>query len=247
MCGVARRVAISVGVVGCGALGGVFLAPWRLHKLPDRCVGYPACGYWRRILRRAAPRGRWADIVVDPVDEFTVADVVANVVGSENGRTAAFVDRNCRAVHARAVASAVEFVGPGAQIYVKAGREPAAILDIKKNNCVRSKAFRFRGGCGIARVENSLLSGGGVLLDLVRLASAIEGSESETLQLELGAFAAPGVDFFAWRRAEPVAGEGKSLAQDRESVIARVDVTVETEIGGVGGRMSSHIMRSHIR
>ena len=65
-------------------------------------------------MRRAASGRRRADVVVNPIDQFAVADVVANVVSGDDRDAVAFVDRNRGAVDARSIASTIELIGPRA-------------------------------------------------------------------------------------------------------------------------------------
>ena len=62
--------------------------------MPDRRIPNAAARYGRGILGHAASRSRRAHVVVDPVDEFAIADVVTYIVGGENGDAVALVDRN---------------------------------------------------------------------------------------------------------------------------------------------------------
>ena len=91
MGGVARGVAIAIGSVGGNAAGGALLASGRLGELPDGRVGDTSGGDWRRIFCADAAGSRRADVVEDPVDEFATADVVVNVVRSDDGDAVAFV------------------------------------------------------------------------------------------------------------------------------------------------------------
>ena len=79
---------------------------------------------------------RRTSIVVDPVDEVAAADVVANVVGSDDGSPTAFADGHARAIHASVVTGSYYLVDPGAQINVIHGRQATTLLDIQKNHAV---------------------------------------------------------------------------------------------------------------
>ncbi len=96
---ITRSVAIAVGEIGGGTTSGELFAPWRLRELPDGGVRQSAGGWRKRILRRrASPRGR-AGIVVDPVDDAALTNVLADVIGSNDGDTAAFVDGHARTIY----------------------------------------------------------------------------------------------------------------------------------------------------
>jgi len=228
---VAWRVTISVGSVGGGAFRSALFKSWRLGKLPDCRIGNTASNdRWSGLCGGAPRRGR-ANIVVNPIDKLTIADVIANVVGGENFDDA-FVNGNSGAIDARAIAGASQFVGPSAQVGVKRRREPAAVFDVQENNRVRSEAFRFGCRCRVAGVEASLFASLGISLHFVGAASAIEGRESEAERLHELMLALPSVAFFAWRRTEPKTGEGEGLSELGEGVIAGVNVAIETEIRG---------------
>ncbi len=97
---VAGSVAIAVGVVRGGAARGEFLAAGRLRELPDGGVRDAACGWGRRTVRDdAAWRGR-ASVVINEICEVTLAEVVANVVGGDDGHAVAFVDGHSGAIDA---------------------------------------------------------------------------------------------------------------------------------------------------
>ena len=79
---------------------------------------------------------RRTSIVVDPVDEVAAANVVANVVGSDDRSPTAFADGHARAIHASVVTGPYYLVDPGAQINVIHGRQATTLLDIQKNYSV---------------------------------------------------------------------------------------------------------------
>ena len=135
-------------------------------------------------MRRAAAGRRGTNVVVNPVDKFALANVVTNVVGSKNRHATTLVGRDPGTINAGAVTGTVELIGPGAQVQVEAGRQPAPIFDVEENNGARGEAFRFGGGGGIPGIEYSLLLCLDVFLDLVCLTSAIESGKSESLRLE---------------------------------------------------------------
>ena len=94
----------------------------RLRELPDSGVRDAAGGWERRILRdNASWRGR-AGVIEDPVGQFTLADVIANVVGGNDADSAAFVDRHARAIDAGAITNARQLIDPSAKISVIYGR-----------------------------------------------------------------------------------------------------------------------------
>lgn len=128
--GVARDVAIAVGVIGSGATRRKFLAARRLRELPNGGVGDTACGCRLRIARDDAAGRRRARVIEDPVSEATLAEIVANVVGGDDGHTVAFVDGHARAIDSCAITGARECIDPGAQVCVILCRQTAAFLYI---------------------------------------------------------------------------------------------------------------------
>ena len=157
--GIARGVAIAVGCVLRRTECGAFFASRRLRELPDFGIGDAARWRARGILRRRTPR-RWrARIVVDPVEGGAAANIVADIVGSNDRNPMAFADGHSRAIHASAITNPCQLVNPGAQISVIHGRQAAALFYIQKNYGVRRKAFFFCGGFGEARVGGSPFPG----------------------------------------------------------------------------------------
>ena len=80
MGGVAGSVTIAVGVISDRAVLGEFPAAGRLRELPDGRVGYAARGGRWRVLHGSAAGRRRAGVVVNPIDGFPRADMIANVV-----------------------------------------------------------------------------------------------------------------------------------------------------------------------
>jgi len=68
-------------------------------------------------------------------------------------------------------------------------------------------------------------------VEFAALRAAVKNQETETQRTKEFAFAEPGICLGAGRRTEPVTGERKGLAQNRQHRIARVIVSVETEMG----------------
>src|SRR5207249_13343 len=119
---VAGRMAIPIREIGGGTTSCVLLATRRLRKLPDRGIRNSAGGWKRRILRDSTSgRGR-TGVIEDPVGQFTLGDVVAYVVGSNDGDAAAFVDGHARAIDASAITGMRQLVHPSAKIRVIHGR-----------------------------------------------------------------------------------------------------------------------------
>src|SRR5207249_6479605 len=100
-------------------------------------------------------RGR-TGVIEDPVGQFTLGDVVAYVVGSNDGDAAAFVDGHARAIEAGAITGMRQLVHPSAKIRVIHGRQAAALFDVQEYHGVRWKAFLSCGCRGLARVACSL-------------------------------------------------------------------------------------------
>src|SRR6266571_1031412 len=229
-------------------MSGRLFFPRGTNELPDLCVGDAALRGGRRILRDDTSGRRRTSIVVDPVDEVAAANVVANVVGSDDRSPTAFADGHARAIHARAITGPCQLVNPGAQVRVIYGRQAAAFFNIQKNYSVRRKAFFLCGGCGGARVCGSpfrRLSFEAIgtvearlrpcLLEFADLRTAIEKQETEAQRAKELAFAIPRVCLFARWWAEPVTGEGKGFAQNGQRGVARVVVPVKAEMGPGGG------------
>src|SRR6266478_6486993 len=114
-------------------MNGRLFFPRGTDELPDLCVGDAAFRGGRRILRHNASGRRRTSIVIDPVDEVAAANVVANVVGSDDGSPTAFADGHARAIHASAITGPCQLVNPSAQINVIHGRQAATFFDIQKN------------------------------------------------------------------------------------------------------------------
>ena len=115
---ITRSVAIAVGGIGGGTTSGELFATWRLRELPDGGVRQSAGGWRKRILRRRASRRGRAGIVVDPVDDAALTSVLADVIGSNDGDTAAFVDGHARTIYASAITCAFQLIDPGAEVRV---------------------------------------------------------------------------------------------------------------------------------
>ena len=81
--------------------------------------------------------GRWrAGIVIDEVSHVASADMIANVISSDNGDAVAFAGRHARTINSGAKAGAGKFIDPRSQIRVIVFRQPATFFDIKKNDRV---------------------------------------------------------------------------------------------------------------
>ncbi len=187
-------------------------------------------------------------VVIDPVNEVAAADVVADVVGSDDSSSTAFADGHARAINARAITGPCQLVNPGAQVRVIYGRQAAAFFNIQKNYGVRRKAFFLCGGYGVARVSGSpfrRLSFEAIgtvearlrpcLLEFADLRTAIENQETEAQRAKEFAFAGPRIGIFTRGRTEPIAGEGKGFAQNGQRGVTWVVVPVKAEIGPGGG------------
>lgn len=88
---VTRSVAIPVEI-GRGTTRGELFAVRRLRELPNSGVWDAAGRGERRILRASASgRGR-ADVVVDPVCEVALTNVLTDVVGRDDRDAPAFID-----------------------------------------------------------------------------------------------------------------------------------------------------------
>ena len=110
---------------------------------------------------------------------------------------------------------------------------------------MRWKAFLSCGCRGLARVACSLFPSRRhsilevvedvllrpLLLKFAALRAAVENQETKAQRAKELALAGPGIGLSAGRRAEPVTGEGKGFAQNRERGITWVIVSVEAEIG----------------
>src|SRR5689334_4683614 len=103
MPGVVRSVAIAIGEIGRGTRCGELLTARRLRELPDGGVRDAAGGWERRSLRDSASGRRRAGVVVDPVSEVELTDVLADVLGHNDGDSAAFVDGHARTIDASAI------------------------------------------------------------------------------------------------------------------------------------------------
>jgi len=103
MGGVTRSVAIPIGEIGRGTTRGELFAARRLRELPHSGVRDAAGGWERRILRDSASgRGR-TGVVVDPVSEVALTDVVPDVVGCDDRDPPAFIDEHTRTIDASAI------------------------------------------------------------------------------------------------------------------------------------------------
>ena len=121
MRGVAWGVAVAIGGVSVCAATGALFAARRLGELPDSRVGNASGGDGRRILRIDAA-GSWrTNVVEDPVDEFAIADVVTDVIGSDDADAVAFVVGNSGTVDSGPIAGGYDGVRPGAEISVIVG------------------------------------------------------------------------------------------------------------------------------
>src|SRR6266702_8743370 len=254
--GVARSVTISIHMISRGTPGREFFAARRLRELPNLRVGDTAFRRWRRILRDNTSGRRSARVVIDPVNEVAAADVVADVVGSDDSSSTAFADGHARAINARAITGPCQLVNPGAQVRVIYGRQAAAFFNIQKNYGVRRKAFFLCGGYGVARVSGSPFRRlnfeaiGTVearlrpcLLEFADLRTAIENQETEAQRAEELAFAGPRVCLFARWWAEPVAGEGKGFAQNGQRGVTWIVVPVKAEMGPCRGGLRERTRR----
>ena len=134
--GIARGVAIAVSVVSGGATRGEFLAARSLRELPDHGVRHAAYGRSRRTVRDDAARRRRARIVEDPIGELALAEIVANVVGGDDGHAVSFVDSHSRAIDSSAITGVRQFIDPRSHVRVILCRETSAFLDIQKNDRV---------------------------------------------------------------------------------------------------------------
>src|SRR5216684_3465981 len=130
-------------MIGGGAARGEFFAARRLRELPDGGVRDAAGGWGWRIVRDDATGCGRASVVVDKVGEVALAEVVANVVGSDDGHAVAFADGHSGAIDSCAITGARECIDPGAQVGVILGGQAATLLDIQKNNRVGRKSFFF--------------------------------------------------------------------------------------------------------
>ena len=103
------HIAVAVGGVAGASAGGIVITG-RADELPDRSVRDAAGGGRRRVLRdNAAGRGG-TGIVVDPIAHFARADMIANVVGGDDGVAISFIDDHPGTVDASAEAETREFV-----------------------------------------------------------------------------------------------------------------------------------------
>ena len=109
-------------------------------------------------------------------------------------------------------------------------RQTATFFDIEKDDRAAGEAFVLRSDCGVARVDSPFLGGVGCLLEFKTISAAIQRYETETLRTKQLVLAEPGIAFFSGRWAEPVACEGKGLAQNGEGGITGIDVAVETQV-----------------
>src|SRR5258708_9139867 len=137
-------------------MSGRLFFPRGTNELPDLCVGDAALRGGRRILWDDTSGRRRTSIVVDPIDEVAAANVVTDVVGSDDRSPTAFADGDARAIHTSAITGACQLVNPRAQINVIYGRQAATLFDIQKNYGARRKAFFLCGGGGLVRVGGSL-------------------------------------------------------------------------------------------
>src|SRR5579859_535457 len=108
-------IAISVFGVASTMARRLFVA-WRTDELPDMRVGDPALGRWRWILRRATAWRGWAGIVVDPVDQLSGLDLLANEIRRDEAEPLALINGNGRTVDAGPKAKALKFGSPDFQI-----------------------------------------------------------------------------------------------------------------------------------
>ena len=91
MRGIDRSVTVAVGSVSADATCSALFAARGLGELPDGRVGNASAGDGRGSFWIDAAKSGRANVVEDPVDEFAITDVVANVIGSDDGDAVAFV------------------------------------------------------------------------------------------------------------------------------------------------------------
>src|SRR5579859_7326225 len=104
--GVGGNVAIAVGVVSGGAARGEFFTARGLRELPDSGVRNATRGWSRRMARNNAARRGRAGIVINKVGDLAACEMVANVVGGDDGDAVAFAGGHAGAVDAGAIAGA---------------------------------------------------------------------------------------------------------------------------------------------
>src|SRR5262249_28742813 len=114
-----RAIAIGVAIVPIvrsRTTSGEFLPAGRLRKLPDDCARDAAGGRCRRVLALDAPRRRRTGIVVNPVAQLPVSDVILDVLCRGDANSLALADLHSRAIHARAKVNAAQFIHPPMQV-----------------------------------------------------------------------------------------------------------------------------------
>ena len=174
-----------------------------------------------------ATKRRWTLAIGDEVRNLPVAGVVANVIGGDNGCAGTFRHRNAGAIHARAKTFGIDRVDPREKIVLLRLQQASAFFLIEKDNGVRREALAFGSGDGGLSVGRTELFG--FVAFQLRVSLAVEQEEeTESGFFDNRPLARPCVRFCARRIIEPVSGEGESLVQGSELVVAGIDVAIET-------------------
>jgi len=222
------RITIPIRVIRRRTLRRAILHPRRLRILPHRRIRYATVRH-RRRLRRHAPR-RWrTKIIEDPIHQLAIMHVVANIVR----RPYVFVRfvRNSRAINSRPIPRAAQLIRPSPQISMKRRRQPPAVLNIQENHRISRKPFRLRPLRRGLRIDHGLLLCRSVLLHFVQRTRPIQRSKSEAERLHQLALALPRIDLFSRRRPKPESRIRKRLPQNRQRIVAGINIPIESEKG----------------
>src|SRR5580698_491750 len=125
-------------------------------------------------------------------------------------------------------------VYPPEEVSALLRQHPAALLLIEKQDHPGCKPLPLSCGDGVRGVgpaeRRRILAGKLGIQPPVE-----EDHEAETISLEDGAFAYPAIALVAGRVVQPIAGIGKAAVQRRQQVVAGILISVEAEVGLVGG------------
>ena len=243
----ARRVAISIFIVGSRAAFGEVGAFWGLRKLPDVGKG-DAAEVWRKILTGdGASWGGRARVVDHPIFYFSFAGIFADILGGHDGDAGGLFGGDAGTIDSREKVSGIYSVDPGVKVGSLFRKQPASLLLIKEDDGLGWKSFRTRGSDGGGGIRVAYFGGVAGGFDF-RIGAAVEhNQEAETCGLEGGPFSRPGIGpGFGWI-IQPVSGVGKSLAEGLQIRVAGIIVAIEADVsqrrwlrcGGIWRRLRS--------
>ncbi len=133
-----------------------------------------------------------------------------------------------RAINSRTKTGLLHRISPGKDIFLLLVEHSPTLLLVEKDHASAGEAF----GLCRTRGRRAIGSAGiGLALQLGVGAPVEEQEKAEARALDSCALAMPAIGAGAGRIVQPVAGEGKALAQSRQVAVAGIVVAIESEIG----------------